>query len=107
MKASLSASSILPSPGAPAVSAVDRAHVRVARPGGDPLGEDLLDALEVRASEADVEGARVLLQVAPPLGAGDGHDVVALGEHPGEGELRRPAALLRRHLLDVADEVEV
>ena len=37
-------------------------------------------------------GADVLLEVAQALGAGDRDDVLALGEHPGDGDLRRRRA---------------
>src|SRR2546422_7897138 len=75
---------------------VDRPHspFRVAVAGGDPFGRDAVDASQVGRSEMNGGGRDVLLQVAPPLGAGDGNDVLALREQPGERELRRRATLL-------------
>ena len=40
----------------------------------------------------------VLLEILPPLRAGDRHDVVALVQQPGERDLRRRRALPRRDL---------
>src|SRR4029450_14118477 len=45
------------------------------------------EALEVLGGEGEIEGGHVLLQVRAPLGAGDGHDVVALGRQPRQGHL--------------------
>lgn len=41
------------------------------------------------------------------LGPGNGNDVLALGQYPGEGELRRGTALLACQTLDGLGELEV
>src|SRR3989442_9505879 len=88
---------------------VDRPHspFRVPLAGGDAFGRHAVDASQVGRTEINGGGRDVLLQVAPPLGAGDGNDVLALREQPGERELRRRATLLYRQLLHLRDEVQV
>src|SRR2546427_6833319 len=88
---------------------VDTAHpaLGVAAAGRRPLGRDLADALQVARGQRDLHGAGVLLEVASPLGAGDRHDVLALRQQPGEGELRRGTALLPRDRLHPRHQVEV
>src|SRR5437016_13426104 len=88
---------------------VDAAHpaLGVAAAGRRPLGRDLADALQVARGQHDLHGAGVLLEVAPPLGAGDRYDILALRQQPGEGELRRSAALLPRDRFHPRHQVEV
>src|SRR2546427_10420066 len=88
---------------------VDTAHpaLGVAAAGRRPLGRDLADALQVARGQHDLHGAGVLLEVAPPLGAGDRYDILALRQQPGEGELRRSAALLPRDRFHPRHQVEV
>src|SRR5881398_2239538 len=87
----------------------DRAQHRlgIAEPGGGAERHGGVDRRQVLGRERDGERAHVLLEVRPPLRSRDGDDVLALGEHPGERELRGPAALARRERLEVAHQVEV
>ena len=73
---------------------VDGLHASfvVAVAGGGSCGEGLVNALEGFRRELEVDGAEVVFEVLEALGAGDGDDVVALGEDPCEGELGRGAA---------------
>ena len=47
------------------------------------------------------------MEIGAPLGPGDGHDVVSLGQHPGQGDLARFHAELVSQLLHLVDELEV
>src|SRR5436853_6847008 len=79
----------------------------VARAGGGAGREDAVDPLQILRGKPDLEGADILLEIFPPLGARDGDYVVALGEDPGDGELGGGAAFLGRHRLDLPDEGDV
>ena len=76
-------------------------------PAATPFGSDLVDLLQVGRRELHLQRPQVLLQVLPPLGPEEGHDVFALGEHPGERELRRAAPLPFRDRLHLLDQLEV
>src|SRR5581483_8876250 len=86
---------------------VDRGHVRVALARGRAFRERGLEPRQLLRRQLDVDGARVVLEVAPPLRPRDRDDVVAAGEHPRERKLGRRAPLLPRDLLDARHEVEV
>src|SRR5712691_11770717 len=90
-------------------SPVDGPHAAlgIARTRGDALGGDLVDAPQVLRAELHGHGPGVLLQVAPPLGPGNRHDVLALGQQPRERELRWRAPLLPCQLLYARDEIQV
>ena len=60
-------------------------------------------ALEL-TPEGDIDGGHVLSQMVAPLAAGDRDDVVALGEDPGEGDLRRRDTLRLRQRCDLAGD---
>src|SRR4030095_2347654 len=66
-----------------------------------------IDARQVRGGQADVVRRPVLLEVLAALRAGNRDDVLALREHPGQGELARRGALLARDRLDLRHEIEV
>jgi hypothetical protein len=55
----------------------------------------------------EVGGGGVLLQPGDPPGAGDRHDVVALGEQPRERHLCWSRANLGRYRLDRRDDAQV
>src|SRR6476659_1345098 len=86
---------VLPSYRPSAPSPINRLHPRlvVPRPLRHSLRRDLLDLLQVAGRELDLERAHVLLEILALLGAGDGHDMVALHQHPRQRELRRHALL--------------
>jgi hypothetical protein len=42
-----------------------------------------------------------------PGGAGDGHDILALGQHPSQSQLRRFATFFRGDLFDTADKIQI
>src|SRR6266849_678406 len=88
---------------------LDGLHLRfgIARAGRRPGRHGLVDPLAVARVELGRERARVLLEVLPPLRAGDGDDVVPLSQEPGEDELAGFHALLLGDLLDPMDEREV
>jgi len=46
-----------------------------------------LESLQIGGGESDVAGGDVGSEPVEVAGAGDGHDVVALGEQPGQSEL--------------------
>ena len=62
---------------------------------------------EVLGAELDVGRGRVLLEVAPALRARDRDEVVALREHPREGQLRGRDALLLGDLRDLGGQLQV
>src|SRR5690606_11414790 len=70
-------------------------------------GEDGVDFLEFFGRQVDLRGGEVFFQVAGAFGAGDGDDVIALRQYPGQGELAGRAALATRDLLDLRHQVEV
>ena len=84
-----------------------RAHAPgiVALSGG--FWDALPEAIQVLRAEAEGDRGNVLFQVLDALGAGDGYEVIALMEHPGDRELGRGDALLGRESLDPLDELQV
>lgn len=79
--------------------------VAVAVDGG--VGDDAAEGGEVVGGEGDVEGVPVFLKAGDAFGAGDGEDVEALGEEPGEGDLRGGGAFFLGDVADGVDEAEV
>src|SRR6185369_16269742 len=86
--------------------------------GGHPLGviagtgssarrKDLVEPLQVRIAEVHVERADIVVEIPDVLGAGDWDNFVTLSKHPRQGQLSRSATLLRRHLSDLSDELDV
>ena len=67
-------------------SAVDRGHVRLVVPGAGGRGQGV-EPLELVGGEHDGVGGGVLLDAGDAAGAGDGGDVVALGQQPGQRDL--------------------
>ncbi len=53
----------------------------------DAPGRHLGDRLEILGAELDRQRRHVLLEVGPPLGAGDGDDVRTLGQQPRQRQL--------------------
>src|SRR5450759_609056 len=86
---------------------VDVRHVRVAIARGHAAGRGLVDARQVLLAELDLHGRHVLLQVRAMLGARDGHDVVALVQHPGQSKLSGRHALLGGERLEALHELAV
>ena len=76
------------------------ARLRVPRAGGRLAGHRLVQGREVARGERQVRRREVLVEVAPALGAGDRHDVLAAGQDPGQRELRRRAAFAPRQRID-------
>ena len=70
-------------------------------------GERLVEPSNVARAQNHVESADILVEIPSLLGARNGNDVVALGEHPGERELRGGAALRGSHLLYVLNERQI
>src|SRR5262245_34096729 len=89
--------------------AVHRGHRRggIALAGGGALGGDRVDPGELVGGQRDVDGGDVLLEIAPPLGAGDRDDVVAARQDPGERQLAGGDGLVPRDGREVLDEREV
>jgi hypothetical protein len=87
-------------------SAVDGGHVRfvVAFTGGR---SQVAEPFELAVGELDDVGGGVLLDAGDPPGAGDRGDVVALGEQPGQGDLRRGGAGFGGDGRDLADGGQV
>jgi hypothetical protein len=67
----------------------------------------IVEALDLLRAELDAVGCRVFLDAGDSLGAGDGGDVVALGEQPGQRDLRRCGADLGSDGLDLVDDADV
>src|SRR3954451_12640082 len=87
--------------------AVDRAHHRFGVPRARGLRQRVGDRAPLVTGQLHVGRRHVLLEVGAALRAGDGDDVLALVQHPGERELARGHALVGGELLEPADEVEV
>jgi hypothetical protein len=85
---------------------VDGGHVRfvVALAGG--RGQ-VAEPLELVVAQFDAVGGGVLLDAGDPPGAGDRGDVLALGEQPGQGDLRRRGAGLGGDGRDLVDDGQV
>lgn len=73
--------------------AVDPGHhgFGIAISGGGAFGEDFIDAPEVFRGQLDIQRANIFFQIRAALGAGDGHDIFALGQDPSQSELRGSA----------------
>src|SRR5919206_92844 len=72
-----------------------------------PGGRRLVDPRQLLGREANPARGDVLLEVRPALGAGDGNDVLALMEHPGQGELPGGHSALGGYLPDPVDQPQV
>jgi len=59
------------------------------------VGEDLGDAGQIGGGELDVGGVDVLLDALGAAGAGNGRDVLALGEQPGQRALWQRERVVR------------
>src|ERR1700720_967571 len=71
------------------------------------LREALCNILPVALGQLYQERAHVVLQITNPLCPRDGHNVLALREHPGECQLRRRSVFLAGQLLDRSSQLEV
>src|SRR3954469_23468047 len=80
---------------------------RVPVSGRRSLRGRVRDPAQLLGCQVDVRAPGVLLEIAALLRPGDGDDVLALREGPGERELRRRRALLLGDLLHALDETEV
>src|SRR5512132_4255788 len=80
---------------------------RVPGPGGGALGEYRLDGFQVFPREPYLQRAEVLLEILPPLGSRDGHDVVPLRHHPRQGQLPGRAPLLPRERSDLLHQLQI
>src|SRR5947209_10727245 len=87
--------------------AVHGGHSGFVVPLAGGLGKLGVDTREVFGRQLDVDRPSILLEVGATLGARNRDEVVALREHPGDGELRRSDALLLRDLLDLLREMQV
>src|SRR5581483_9924499 len=79
----------------------------IALAGSGSGGKYFLDASQIINRQLHIQCADILLEILPPFGAGNGNDVIPLGQDPGERQLRRRAALLLSQLLNLGDEVEI
>src|SRR5258708_13452324 len=72
-----------------ACSAVDGGHhcFGIACAGGSAVGGDFVDAAQVLRCQFYFQGADVFFQIFAALGAGNGDDVLALREEPGQSQL--------------------
>jgi hypothetical protein len=68
---------------------------------------DGAEARELVAAQDNIGGGGVLLEPGDPLGAGDRHDVVPLGEQPGQGYLRGGRSDFGGYRLDLGDDAQV
>jgi hypothetical protein len=68
---------------------------------------EVVELVDLLGGQLDAVGGDVLLDPGDALGAGDGSDVVALGQQPGQGDLRRGGAGLGRDGLDLVGDSQV
>jgi hypothetical protein len=87
-------------------SALDPGHVRLVVAPAGGRGE-IVKPLQLLFAQLDAVGGGVLLDAGDALGAGDGGDVVALCEQPGQRDLRRGGVELGGDGLDLVDDAEV
>jgi hypothetical protein len=74
---------------------------------GGAGGQRLADSRDFLGREGNLQRPQILVEIFSPLRAGNGHDVLALREHPGQRELRRSAPLLARESFDAIEQREV
>src|SRR3954466_3230514 len=79
----------------------------IAHACGCPHWGDLIDAGEGIARESYINGCQVLLEVFAALGPRNGHDIVALRQHPRERQLSCCCVLFFRDLLNPGYQVQV
>ena len=89
-----------------ALSAVDDGHISfvVALAGGR---REVVQPFDLLGAQLDTIGGRVLLDAGDALGAGNGGDVVALREQPGQRDLCRCRPRLGGDGLDLVDDAQV
>ena len=89
--------------------AIQHPHRRfgVTLSGGHAGGRDLVHVGQVGRSQYDVRRAKIIIEVHSRLCAGDGDDVVAHRQRPGDQELRERAALCPRQIAQALDERQV
>src|SRR5262245_26626812 len=76
----------------------------VAGPSDRGGGDGLLDVREVRRRQCRLEGAEGFIELLLRPRSDDGDDALALGQNPGDRELRCGDSLLGRDLLQRVDE---
>jgi len=71
------------------VSPANQLHhvLGITRSGGDADRGDFGDLFQVVIGQFHFCRCNIFLEIFPLLGAGDGNDVFALGQHPGQCEL--------------------
>ena len=67
---------------------------------------EVVELVDLLGGQLDAVGGDVLLDPGDAPGAGDGGDVVALGQQPGQGDLGRGGANLGRDCLDLVGDGE-
>jgi hypothetical protein len=72
----------------------------------DGWGE-VVELVDLLGGQLDAIGGNVLLDPGDALGAGDGGDVVALGQQPDQGDLGRGGADLGGDGLDLVGDAQV
>src|ERR1700722_297318 len=88
-------------------SDVNGAHVGITITGGEALGRHLFDTAQVARTQFDVDCGGIFLEIFAPLGSGNRHDILSARKHPGERELARGDALLRRDSIHALDHREI
>src|SRR5438270_10823009 len=68
---------------------------------------EVVELADLPGGQLDAIGGGVLLNAGDPLGAGDRGDVVALGQQPGQGHLRRRDAGLGGDRSDLVGDPQV
>ena len=89
------------------VLAVDGAHIGIPRARSRALRRCIRDARELGGAKRHRGRRDVLFQVLAFFGSRNRHDIISLGEEPGDRELRGRDALLRGDLADAIDEPEI
>lgn len=71
------------------------------------MRRDFADARQIIARELDFKRAEIFLEIGAALRSRNRHDVFTLCEHPGEGQLRRLAALFLGDFANAIDHAHV
>jgi hypothetical protein len=74
---------------------------------GDTAWKSAVNLFQFDFAQVDIERLYVLLKTAAVSSAGDGNNVIALGEDPGKRKLRRGAVLLTRNLFNFLNEINI
>lgn len=75
--------------------------------GGNTLRRDLFNPGEIIRGQLNLQCAKILLHPVQALRSRDRHDMLTLGQQPGQRKLCWSAAFLRGHFPDQSDNLKI